>query len=235
MDYDYIEGKGDYIFFLHGWGGDKNSFKICQHSLENPMVFVSFSGFGKSCPPPYAYSVEDYANELKELISDICGNQKPIIICHSFGARVAAKLIAENAGIAKKLIIVDGAGVKPKRSIKYHLLVMRYKRLKKKVAHGKADKKLLDAYGSSDYKVLSGVMQKTFVKVVNEDLKKCFKKIDCETLLIWGDKDEDTPLYMAKKINRWIKSSALVVINDAGHFSYINNFPMFISLVRAFV
>lgn len=237
IDYTLIENKNKpYVFFLHGWGGSKESFYLVKNHIANycSMVFVSFSGFGLSPEPQKSYTVNDYKEELLELIVKIAKGKKVMLVCHSFGARVAAKLACQTSLISK-IMIVDGAGIKPKRGIKYFFKVHKYKSLKKKVAQGKADKSELEKYGSSDYKALSKVMKQTFINVVNEDLKSCYKQISCPVLLMWGEKDKDTPLYMAKKIKRCVKGSELIVIKDAGHFSYLDDKLTFIEVLKEFI
>ena len=76
--------------------------------------------------------------------------------------------------------------------------------------------------GSSDYQQLSPDMKKTFVSIVNTYLDEYARKMSVKTLIIWGEKDNDTPLYMAKKLNRYIKNSQLKVIKDAGHFCFLD-------------
>lgn len=225
MDYDILIGKGKYIFFLHGWGGDKNSFNNIKNyvsHLNRNMVFVSFAGFGQSDPPSKVYGAVDYANELKDLIVKIAKGKSVDIVCHSFGGRVATVLAALYPNIVNKILMIDIAGVKPKRSIKKYINILKYKRLKKLVLQGKKDKNLLKNFGSDDYKNIDGVMRQTFVKIVNEDLKMYFKQIKCSVVIFWGAKDKDTPLYMAKKIKKWVKNSVLYIAETAGHFSYID-------------
>jgi len=230
MDYDKVSGTGQFVFFLHGWGGDKNSFKIARAPLEalsRNMVFVSFSGAGESPEPERPFFVSDFVDELRELIIKEAKGRSVDIVCHSFGARVAVKLAAKYPKLVDSLIIVDGAGVKPRRSLSYYLRVFQYKRAKKKVKRGKLPPSVLEKFGSSDYKQLSPVMKQTFINVVNEDLKPDIKKVKAKTLIFWGDKDRETPLYMAKKMKRWIKNSRLVISKGSGHFSYIDDFELF--------
>ena len=79
-------------------------------------------------------------------------------------------------------------------------------------------------YGSSDYaSISSDVMRETFNKVISLDLSDKLKEIKNPTLLMWGENDIDTPLYMAKKMEREIKDSGLVVLKGAAHFSYIDS------------
>ncbi len=237
MDYDYIEGKGDIIFFLHGWGGDKNSFSIVKNQISKDcgLVFVSFVGFGNSPPPTKPYKLIDYVLDLKNLIIKIAKGKKVNIVCHSFGARVAVKLAVIYPELVDKLIIVDGAGLKPKRKLNYYLKVWKFKRLKNRVNKGKLDPKVLENYGSEDYKKLSDVMKKTFVNIVNEDLKNYYKAVTQKTLIFWGEKDTETPLYMAKKINKYINGSILYVVSYAGHFSYLDDADGFINCLNNFL
>ena len=78
-------------------------------------------------------------------------------------------------------------------------------------------------FASSDYsKIKSDVIRKTFSKVINLDLTNNLKSIERPVLLMWGEEDNDTPLYMAKIMEKNIKDSGLVILKNAGHFSYID-------------
>ena len=77
-------------------------------------------------------------------------------------------------------------------------------------------------------------MQRVFVRVVNDFLESCAKNTVANVLLVWGKKDKTTPLYMAKKLNRLVKNSGLVVINDGGHFCYLDDFYTFNLVVESF-
>jgi len=237
MDYEFVNNGEEFVFFLHGWGGDKNSFSFVKnHTIKDcSMVFVSFSGFGDSKEPKKPYSVSDYANELKILIDKLAKDKKINIVCHSFGARVASVFCANNPQRVNKLFIVDGAGIKPRRSLNYYIKVWRFKTLKKKVIKGKLNKSVLNKYGSQDYKNLSGIMKKTFVCVVNEDLKKYFKQIRCKTFIYFGEKDSETPVYMAKKMHKLIKNSELFIAKGLGHFSFLEDKDAFIYHLNRFL
>lgn len=71
------------------------------------------------------------------------------------------------------------------------------------------------------------------MKVVNLDLSHLLKDIKNEVLLIWGSHDQDTPLDMAKRMEREIKNSGLAVIEGAGHYSYADNYPRFCAILSA--
>lgn len=64
-------------------------------------------------------------------------------------------------------------------------------------------------------------MTKTFQNVIKEDLKAFLNYIEPETLILWGEKDCDTPLKDAKLIKKKVKNSGLVIYPKATHFSYL--------------
>ena len=69
-------------------------------------------------------------------------------------------------------------------------------------------------------------MRNTFINIINEDLTKYYKLIKTNTLIIWGEKDQDTPLKDAVIINKLIRSSALIIYKKRGHFSYLEEIPL---------
>lgn len=71
------------------------------------------------------------------------------------------------------------------------------------------------------------------VKTVNEDFTGILNKINCPVFLYWGEKDKDTPLWMAKKIKNKIKDSALYIVKNGSHFSFLED-NRIISIIQAF-
>ena len=180
------------MIFLHGWGGDVRSFLFVAKNLGVRATLVDFYGFGKTPHPDYPLTVKDFAEGVIETM-DAAGIAKADIVGHSFGGRVAIYLAAYYPERVNKLVLVDSAGVKPRRGIKYYFKITLHKILKK---FGGGLK------GSDDYRALSPVMQATFRNVVNYDETPLLGRISAETAIFWGDNDKDTPLYMAKKLNK---------------------------------
>ena len=79
-----------------------------------------------------------------------------------------------------------------------------------------------DQYGSEDYKQTSGIMRQTFVNVVNHDLAETATNVQLPTLLLWGDQDQDTPLWQGQLLEELIPDAGLVVYEGAGHYSYLD-------------
>ena len=207
MNYIKFGNSNNYIVFLHGWGADKNSFIwLKDYFKEYSLIFVDFAGFGETQEPVKPYSVFDYMQELRNLLSGF-EIKNLILVGHSFGGRVAIKytFFYQNDYEVFKLCLVDSAGIKPRRGIKYYYNIYRYKFYKKFFPNSKK----IEKFGSSDYRKLSSVMKQTFIKVVNEDLSYYAKFITAKTKIVWGEKDLETKMYMARKLHKMIKNSSL--------------------------
>lgn len=177
----------------------------------------------------YPYSLDDYCKDVESFIKE--NNIKnPCVIAHSFGGRIAIKLASKNKKLFNKIVLTGSAGLKPKFSFKRWFKRFLFKILKPFV---KKDK-LLRFY-SKDYNALSPVMKKSFIKIVNEHLNKNAEKIENKTLIIFGEKDKETPLYMAKKLHKKIKDSELYIIKRAGHFCFIDSPNIFNEKVKEFL
>jgi pimeloyl-ACP methyl ester carboxylesterase len=212
--------------FLHGWGGNLESFRKAMCLADRfTVTAVDFYGFGKTPAPPHPVNLDYYVQGVLELIKHY-NIDDIIVIGHSFGGRVALKL-ADLCGRVSGIILADSAGLKPRRGVNYYFKVFCYK-------CGKFLKLNQQNAGSNDYRRLSGVMKKTFINIVNEDLTKTAKRIVVPTLLIWGGEDRETPLYMLKKLNKYIAKSKAVIFEGAGHFAYLEQSGRFIDLVREF-
>ena len=165
---------------------------------------------------PYPYSLSDYVSEVKEYI--YANNLKnPSVIAHSFGARIAIKTASEDKGLFDKLVLTGAAGLKPKLTLKKAVKKSAFNVLKRFIPREKLAK-----FYSKDYNALSPVMKESFKKIVNEHLDDRLKHITNKTLIIFGKKDKETPLYMAKRLKAGISDSKLVVLDNAGHFCFID-------------
>ncbi len=226
--YRYKKG-GRPILFLHGWGGNHNSFK--PFIREEDLV-IDFPPFGRSGQPLSVYTLQDYVNIVLNILQKE-KIQKISIVAHSFGGRVALELAAKYK-VVDRLLLTGCAGLKPKFSIKKYINVKKYKRIKKKAQKGFISLDVLDKYGSSDYQKLDPIMKKTFVNIVKYYQNDILKSITCATLLVWGKQDKETPLYMAKTLKQNIKDCELIVYSG-GHFAYIDNCYAFNKLINNFL
>jgi pimeloyl-ACP methyl ester carboxylesterase len=92
-----------------------------------------------------------------------------------------------------------------------------------------------DLRGSADYRAVSGVMRGTLVRIVNEDISALLPKLKLPVLLIWGDKDTETPIADGRLMERLIPDAGLVVFEGAGHYAYLEQAARFCRIVEVFL
>ena len=213
--YKFIDRKSEAVnIFLHGWGSDHKALLFCKDLTKGSCLFVDFPPFGQSDKRPVDWNIFTYANMLIALCRSL-NIKKYNLVGHSFGGRIAIILAVLCKDEVKSLVLVDSAGVKPRRSLSYYIKVGTYK-IKKKL---KLD---VSNYGSCDYLALDKNMRKVFNSVVNTHLDEFLPYIKCDSLIIFGKQDKTTPIYMAKRLHKKIKNSSLIVLEDAGHFCFVD-------------
>ncbi len=229
---NYIDcGQGEPVVILHGWGSSSAAFNYIIKSFSDKfrMIAIDLPGFGDSDMINEPWDVNDYANFITDFLKAI-DIENPVMIGHSFGGRVIFKGIGEGKFTANKIILLDSAGIKPKKSIKSKIRLAAFKMVKCILScplwRNKTSGLLNRArsyFGSSDYNNAPPVLRQTLVKSVNEDLRHYMPRINAPTLLIWGENDTATPLNDAKIMNSLIPDSGLCVIKGGSHFSFIDS------------
>ena len=239
--YDTKTGD-DVAFVLHGWGANIESVMPIVSSLKDRYRVIAYDslGHGDSDEPDAVIGGDDYVDRLRK-IYDYYGIARATCIGHSFGGKTLTVFAALYPEKVDKLVLVDASGVLPKRSFTYYRKVYTFKFLKKLYKllffwqdTEKAMARFYKKFGSDDYKAADGIMRKVFVKVVNESTEEYFPRIQADTLLIWGDEDDATPLSMAKVFEAKIPEAGLVVLKG-GHFSYLDAYGQFDAVLRSFL
>ena len=218
------------VLLLHGWGA---SLKLMQPlgerlaALGYTVYVPDLPGFGESDPPLSAWSVSDYAKFVIAYL-DAHELERVHLIGHSFGGRIGLVLGAERPERIGRMALADAAGVPEQQSPSADLRLKAYKAIRdtlytigaKQLADGLRER-YNARYGSADFQAASGVMRATFVRVVSEDLRPYAARVKPSTLLFWGDKDEDTPLWQGQELEKLIPDAGLIVYEGAGHYSYL--------------
>jgi pimeloyl-ACP methyl ester carboxylesterase len=243
-------GEGKPLLILHGWGSNSAVMQPLATRLKDirTCYLIDLPGFGKSPEPPEPWSVDNYADLVEEFIKKVIPTGKTDLLVHSYGARIALKLLArkEFAENIDQVIITGGAGLKPERALSFYLKKYTAKTLKAPflILPGRLREKGLNhlrktalwkKLGSSDYQKLSGVMRETFVKSVTEYLDALLPRIEHEVLLIWGKDDIATPLEQAKRFKKGLKKSALVIMENASHYAFLDDERQFEAIARAYL
>lgn len=244
LNIEYTEkGEGKPILFLHGWGSSFKFYENIMTALSDRFrtVAVNFPGCGSSDTMSSPWDLDDYCNFVIEFMNKL-NITDPIMIGHSHGGRVILKMSATGMVNPQKIVLLDSAGLIPKKSFKQKFRAKSFKAIKRVLTLPvikNYSANLLDKarrhYGSADYNAAPEVLRKTLVSLVNTDLRDIIANIKCSTLLIWGDRDTDTPLSDAKIIESLIPDAGLCVYENAGHFAFFEQQGKTIAILNSFL
>ncbi len=244
LNIHYIdEGEGEPLLMLHGWGASCQSYRGIIDAVKHKYrcIALDFPGCGQSDVMKNPWTLEDYVILVKKFI-DTLSLENPIMFGHSHGGRVTLKMAAEGIVSPKKIILLDSAGLIPKKTAKQKWRAGSFKAIKRVLTLPPLAKPcagLLDRarahYGSADYNAAPPVLRQTLVSLVNTDIRDILPRITASTLLIWGEKDTATPLSDAKIIEKSIKDCGLCVIPNTGHWSFVENPAMAHAIIRNFL
>lgn len=236
------EGEGPPVVVMHGWGASIETVASIVQALRSvaEVHALDLPGFGESQVPPEPWGVEDYRRFLGRFIDTVGIAAPAALVGHSNGGRVAIAMAAAEPDRVSRMILIDSAGIRPKRGFAYHRKVGMAK-VGKHAARwlgppGRALRaKLVGRAASADYAAAAAEMRPTFVRLVNSDLKDLMPRVVAPTLLIWGDQDTATPLSDAQLMERLMPDAGLVVFEGAGHYSYLDQPGRFATIARHFL
>ncbi len=240
-----ISGNGEKTaVMLQGWGTSLELYDTVANTINGKYRFIQldFPGFGGSDEPREPWNVDAYGDFFCHFMKTL-GITKASLIGHSYGGRVIIKLAnrTELPFEIEKIALIDSAGIVPKKSLAKRIKIRQYKILKKvfgnKIIYALFPELVEDwrsRQGSADYRNASPMMRQCMVMAVNEDLTHLLSGIRQETLLIWGDRDTETPLSDAKIMEERIKGSGLAVIEGAGHFPFLERPLVFDSVMKSY-
>ena len=241
---EYTEkGEGIPVLLLHGWGSSFDVYKGITEALCDRcrLVAVNFPGCGNSDTMKEPWKLEDYCDFVLKFMKAV-NLENPIMMGHSHGGRVTLKMAAEGMVEPAKIVLLDSAGLIPKKTARQKFRAKSFKIIKrvltlpviKNYSEGLLDKARRH-YGSADYNAAPEVLRKTLVSLVNTDLRDIISNIKCPTLLIWGDNDTATPLADAKIIESLIPDAGLCVLEGTGHYSFCEKPYQAHAILRSFI
>lgn len=238
LRYFVTPGTKSPVLFLHGWRSDA---KVWQHIMEKltalgyPCYALDLPGFGQSEAPKTTFSVADFA-ALITAFAQKTELHHTTVIGHSFGGRVTIKLAAQKPNWIQHIVLVDSGGIRNpswSRSAKQFAAKI-VKPLFTLPGTENVRKKIYEHMGAEDYVATPNLTQ-TYIKVVQEDLQHDLGIITIPTLLLWGDSDTATPIEDAHRMHELIPHSELHILQNAGHYSFLDQPEQFCNTLIQFL
>ncbi len=233
------------VLILQGWGTRCELYDSVANLLlpAYRVIQLDFPGFGASEEPAEPWDVNTYADFVDHFAAAL-KLRRVILLGHSYGGRVSIVLASrpERSFELVRLVLMDSAGVLPQRTKAQEAKTRRYKRMRDFLSKPWVYEffpDLIDDWrsrqGSEDYRNATPLMRRTLVMAVNEDLSGLFEKVSAETLLIWGENDDATPLSDGQKMETLMPNAGLAVIPGAGHYAFLEQPAVFAGILKAFL
>ncbi|MDP2950890.1 MAG: alpha/beta hydrolase, partial [bacterium] len=209
------------LIILHGWKSSSEKWQEVKQALEATeqgieVFALDLPGFKPENKLTKPWALDDYVEWLATETRSREHRDRVSLLGHSFGGRVAIKFALKYPELLQGLILVSSAGLKDK-SLRTRILnsvaeLTQKIKLKQCPCFGffrsffyKVILKRTDYLKTDDDLALKETMK----LALKEDLLPLLNKIESKTLLIWGDKDELTPLNQGKIMQEKIPQSEL--------------------------
>jgi len=244
------QGQGDPLLLLHGGFSDSREWRaqLDGRCDEYDVIAVDSPGCGGSSDPPDGFTLRDYAEVLAGFL-DVLEVEHPHVGGLSFGSTYALLLYRHHATIPRSLILAGAyagwVGSLPATEVARRVQWIKDV-LDRPVAEWGRDF-LATAYGKSTppavlaeaMEILRDVRRDGFRRIAEAflyaDLREVLPLVTVPTLLLYGERDERSPMPVALDLQARIRGSRLAVLSGAGHSVNTEVPVQFNTAVRAFL
>jgi pimeloyl-ACP methyl ester carboxylesterase len=227
------------IFIVHGWTYSTDSWQKCiadlrQRGFEPVMLHVP----GLTEKSDKVWTLDDY---VEWLCGKLAGEKNVVLLGHSNGGRIALAYIEKYPTALARLILLDAAGIvqgglflRMKRKI--GSIIAQIGKATVPVSFAATTRKFFyRLLGARDYEQAPVNMRATMANLITVDLEPLLSSISVPTFIIWGQRDNATPVADAHLIHEKIKDSKLFIISDARHSPHITHSQVVASEIAAWL
>ena len=223
---------GKPMLILHGRGSSSGRWERTAELLlqasaaafeegHMQVIIPDLPGFGATPGPAAAWNMDNYVDWLHEFVEkapELHGDF--YLVGHSFGGALAAKFAIKYNQNVKMLFLVSAACIRKNTWIKK--LLYRVSKIVKVFSFVPGYSLARKAFykfilKKSDYLHITGVMQETYLRLISEDLSWRLPSLKVKTIIIWGDKDDLTPIAEAHIVHEKIPNSQLIILPGGPH------------------
>jgi pimeloyl-ACP methyl ester carboxylesterase len=206
------------VVALHGWGRTRADWNATLQRYD--ALALDLPGFGATPAPDEGWSTAQYADWVRECLD---GLDRPVLVGHSFGGRVAVRLTATSPELVRGIVLTGVPLLRPQAAAARPAFGFRVLRFLNKWHFISNDQmeKARRKRGSADYRAAEGEMREVLVKAVNEDYGEALDALAANGLpvaMVWGEHDTAATPAMAEQARARIgASAALVLVPGSAH------------------
>lgn len=235
------------LVILPGWGGTKETWEpFMERARQQYDVHcVELPCFGDEPCPHEIWGVEQYADFVADKIKKLRITNYELrvtLLGHSFGGAVAVQLAADHPELVSKLILSGPAVIRPKFAFKRKVFgavarignvvfsippLSLFKNVARRVLYKAAD--------SPDYLNTSGIQREIYKKIIRQDLRHLFSRVQTPTLIVAGTKDTYVPSSYSAKVAQLIPKAELRSIEGGKHGLHIQDPRGLFEIINTYV
>jgi pimeloyl-ACP methyl ester carboxylesterase len=244
------QGTGTPIVFLHAFPLNRTMWEPQVEGLSGRyrIITVDLRGHGESDAPLWRFSLEQYADDVAELMHHL-SIPRAVLIGLSMGGYVSLAFYRKYAERVQGLVLADTraqADSDEARAGRFTLAQTAFRQGPEAVAKVMLPKLLAPATLRTrpdlvagvrrmiEGNEVSGMIVDSIAMADRPDSVPLLPQITCPTVVIVGEEDQPTPPAEARLIADGIPGAKLAVIAGAGHLSNLEQPEQFNTIVAEF-
>lgn len=245
------QGKGIPLVFVHGFPMSKAMWEPQVKTLSSSfrVITVDLRGHGESDAPLWHYTVEMFADDIRELLDHLSIDQAVLTglsmggyilfaFYHKYRSRVRGLILADTRASSDTPQVREGRFQMAQTAYHDGLLPVAESMIPKLLCpptlRNRADRvEMVRQIITKN--TLAGVFGDLMAMAERPDSSFLLPEITCPTLVVVGEHDSATPPSEVKEIAEKIKGARFEIIPAAGHLSNLENPEAFNQAVRQFV
>ncbi|MHA1688711.1 MAG: alpha/beta fold hydrolase [Promethearchaeota archaeon] len=227
------------IIFVHGSGGSSTTWKYQLEGLNLNLNLIALDLPSHANSDPFEeLSLELYVDVVKKLIEKL-ELEEVILLGHSLGGAIIQSFYFRYPNDVKGLILVGTGGRLRVSPMILDALANNYQKFLEELPSGafyrKTPHDIIQEYIAETSRIPSSVTLVDFQICDAFDTLDKTETIYVPCLIICGKQDRLTPVNYSQYFHKKIKTSELVIINEAGHMVMLEKPKEFNTAVESFI
>ena len=238
-------GSGRPLVVLHGVEGPEGWLAFHDALAEATMVIApTHPGFGETPRPDWVETIPHLALIYGWFLQE-AGLDSVDLVGTGVGGWIAAEMAVMAPWSIEHLVLVDAAGLKPRRGETADIFVVPWADVIRRSFHDADQSPEYErVYGATPIQDFGGlreagrsmVMRTCYRPYMHDPaLLPMLGRLRVPTLVVWGDQDAIVPLECGRMYQEAIPGARLEVIENCGHFAHYERPQELATLVREFV
>jgi pimeloyl-ACP methyl ester carboxylesterase len=246
-------GEGPPLVLLHGGLVDSRSWRWQLEGLAGDLRLLAWDapGFGRSSDVPESWRMNDFADAAADWIREL-GLERPHLLGLSWGSSIALEVYRRHPDLPASLILASAyagwPGSLPPGEVKARRegalaatglpadeMLERWGGVFSAAATPTLREEMMAIWADNAGATNPGGYRASVHSMAEADLSDILPTIRIPTLLLYGERDERSPLSVARELHDSIPGSELVVIPGVGHLASAEAPDDFNAEVRRFI